>query len=140
MRIAKATEQDLYTTQDFLQTLDSLLDSRAFFSKEESWQDWDDDSKDKIKILKIRKELAADMETLEEYVDNEILLFHFIKFKFRQCEFNWRRVVSGACVLIDNCCSPEEDHLAYHPYINRCMNGQMLGADSNEFEMEEDDQ
>ncbi len=139
MKVAKASKEDFETTRDFLQIMDDLFDSRGCFCKEEDWLDWDDDNPDKIRLLEIRKEVAEETGYSEDDVDNDLILFNFIKEKFRTCEFNWRRVLWAGDVLIFNACDPHKDHLAYHPYINRCMSGEMLGADSNEFEMEEDE-
>lgn len=128
MKIAKASKEDIQTTVDFMSAMDNLFDSRGCSSKEKEWKEfWDDEDPDKIALLKIQKELAEELECEEDSVDNDLILFRFIKSKFRRCEFNWRRVVWASDVLIDNCCDPTEDYLKFHPFIDRAMDSSMLG-------------
>lgn len=126
MKIAKASKEDIHTTLDFMSAMDNLFDSRGS-SKEEEWKKfWDDEDPDKIALLKIQKELAEELDCDEESIDNDLILFRFIKSKFRRCEFNWRRVVFASDVLIDNVCDPTEDYLKYHPFIERATDESML--------------
>lgn len=127
MKIAKASEEDFEKVYNLLRPMDEIFNSR--WNNEEEWTDWDDENPDKIELLSIRKEIAEEEDFLnEEYVDNRLVLFEFIKRRMRLCACgNWERVVTAADALIYSCCDPQEDSLAWRPEIERAMENIMLG-------------
>lgn len=127
IRLAKADQEDFEKTRVFLQCCESLFDNRWACSSDEQWQDWDDEDEDKIAILKLRKQLARDEDCDEDEIDNRILLFEFVKYKYRGCDCNWRRVIMAADVLIYNACDPMQDTVEWHPFIERALEDAILG-------------
>ena len=43
------------------------------------------------------------------------------RFKPDGVDVAWRRVVFGCDILIDNCCNPDEGHLAFKPEIRKLL-------------------
>lgn len=100
--LAIATEEDLDKTRGFLQVLDQLFDSRWFSSHESQWEDWDDEDENKQHLLRVRKQLAWEEDCDEDEIDNKLILFEFIKQKYKECDCHWGRSIMNAQVLIDN--------------------------------------
>ena len=127
MRIAKATPEDFQAVRDLLQTMDALFDNR-YFSLESDWLNWSDDDADKQELLDIRAELARSEHEDEEYVDNRLILYEFIKRRFKLANRgSWQRVVIAAEALIGAFCDPHEDCLAWSPELARASANMMLG-------------
>lgn len=127
LRLARFDEKDYDKTLSFLQIMEQLFDNRWACSHDGQWEEWDDDDEDKRKLLSIRKELAAEEGYSEEDVDNRLVLFEFIKQKYRGIDCHWRRVLMAAEVLADNVCDPLQDTVEYHPYIERALEDSILG-------------
>lgn len=127
IRLAKADDEDFATTREFLQCCDNLFENRWACCSDEQWQDWNDEDEDKKEILQLRRQLALYEDCDEDEIDNRILLFEFIKQKYRTCECNWRRVVMAADVLIKNACDPMQDTVEWHPFIERILDDAILG-------------
>lgn len=120
MRMAKADEEDFESTNTFLHACENLWASRRAYSlhnNETGWVDWDDDDKDKIELLEIRENLAKQDGCDELDVDSRLVIYEFIKRKYRQCDNNWARVTLAARILIDSVCDPQKDYLDYSPYL-----------------------
>lgn len=118
LRVGKADKEDIELTRDFLKACDMFWDNRTRYSCrdiETEWLEWDDEDDDKQELLRIRKGLSEDEGCDEEDVDNRLIIFEFIKRKYKRADCNWMRVVLAADLLIDNVCDPTEDHLAFHP-------------------------
>jgi hypothetical protein len=115
MTMAKADRNDLQTTLDFFNACELALESGKWSLRcpEDKWEDLDEDDEDRILIKKIKKSLVEEQGT--EYIDSRILMYEFLKEKFAAASCNWRRVVWGADILIENVCDPMEDHLAFFP-------------------------
>lgn len=115
--MAKAGEEDLQTTKDFMNACEMALEGAKFsmMSPEENWMELDDEEEDKQEILRIRKRIAKEERISEDAVDNRILMYEFLQGKFQAASCNWRRVVWGADILIENVCDPTEDHIAFYP-------------------------
>lgn len=131
MKVAKATKEDFEKTLSFLQSMESMFDSRNRYSlrdDETEWQSWDDEDEDKIELLKIRKEIIDEYGFDEEdKITNKLTLLEFIKNKYKSSDLHWNRVYWAAEVLIDNCCDPNAKTLEWHPFISRAMDNSMLG-------------
>ena len=125
MKIAKASKNDIETTNRFLSVIDNLFDSRDW-RQVNDWREWDDSDPDKKRLLQIEKDITADWCYNEDTLNN-LILFQFIKEKFRECEFNWRRVVWASDALIATVCDPNKDYLDWHPYLARAMEHSILG-------------
>lgn len=121
MRLAKADKEDLETTLNFFQACETGLEKGKFSlcSAEDQWEDLDDDDPDKIRILKIRKDLAVELGQNEKYIDNRIVMYEFLQEKFMSCCCNWRRVIWAADALIHAFCDPTLDYLASAPGIEQ---------------------
>lgn len=120
IRVGKASPKDIEITNDFLHACEQFWDNRRRYSLsdlESEWEDWDDEDEDKIALLKIRKELAQELGYSECDVDNRLIVYEFLKQKYKKADNRWGRVVMAADVLIDNCCDPTETHLAFYPGI-----------------------
>lgn len=127
LTVAKATPEDIDCTNNFLSALDNLFDNRFFNGGEDHWDEWDDEDTDKIMLLKIRKDLSIELSCDEDEVDNRIVLFEFIKDRFKDCEYSWRRVLFNTQVLIDSCTDPFSDVLEHDAFTYRAINNSMLG-------------
>ena len=85
MKVAKADEKEFDKVYDFINVMDELFDSR-FFSHEEEWRNWDDDDEDKKLLLEIEEEIKeTDGEDVWGDVDNRLVLYEFIKRKWKIC-------------------------------------------------------
>ena len=126
LTIAKASKEDFEKVYNLLQPMEELFNSH--WSNEEEWTEWDDDDKDKMELLAIRKEIAEEEHYYEEDVDNRLVLFEFIKRRMQLCGCsNWQRVVIAAECLIDTFCDPQESSLVWRPDLERAMDYTMLG-------------
>jgi hypothetical protein len=120
MRMAKADQEDFEKTRKFLQSCESLWDNRnrySFRCLEDEWEDWDDGDEDKIEMLKIRKDLSIEEGQSESEVDNRLIVYEFIKRRYKECDCHWNRVVMGGQILIEQVCDPQKDYLDYSPYL-----------------------
>lgn len=118
LRVAKADEEDIKSTREFLQACELFWDSRpaySFVSKEDQWLSWENDDPEKMELLKIRKRISEEDGVDEEDVDNRLVLFEFIKRRYKKADSSWGRVIMAADCLIDNCCDPMQSHLAFYP-------------------------
>lgn len=123
MKVAKADKEEFDKVYNFINVMDSLFDSR-FWSHEEEWRDWSDDDPDKQLLLKIEAEVKeSDGECVLEGVDNRLILYYFIKMKWREANYcgSFQRIVTDAEVLIDNVCDPDIDYLEYKPEIKEAI-------------------
>lgn len=128
MRIAKATPEDFQAVRDLLQPMGELFDTRYGFLCDEDWKYWDEDGVDKQELLEIRAELARSEHEDEEHVDNRLILYEFIKRRFKRANRgSWQRVVIAADALIGAFCDPHEDCLALRPELERAAENIMLG-------------
>lgn len=122
MRVAKATSEDFEKTRSFLQACENIWDNRSNYSirvEENEWQSWDDEDEDKILILKLRKEIADDEGCDVVEVDNRILMYEFIRRKYKKADCHWNRVIMAADILIDTCCDPQLTYLEWSPYYEQ---------------------
>jgi len=122
MRMAKADNDDFETTHNFLQACEMFWDNRNRYSLKETeceWHELDDDDEDKIELIRIRRMLADEEGVSEKRIDNRLVIYEFIKRKYKQCDCNWRRVTFGAQILIDSVCDPQKDYLDYSPYLEQ---------------------
>lgn len=65
-----------------------------------------------------------DGETVWDGVDNRLILYEFIKRKWRKANYcgSFGRIVMDAEVLIDNACDPNLDYLEFKPEIMEAIN------------------
>lgn len=126
MKVAKADDNDFERVYNFLNPLQSLFGNK--WSDEDSWSEWDDDDPDKLELLKIRQEVADEEGYTLEDVDNRLVLFEFIKRRYKKADCgSWQRVVMAAECLIASVCDPHKDYLDWHPYLYRATDNSMLG-------------
>lgn len=125
MKVGKASPEEFDMVTGFINVMEDLFGGRSFFSQEESWREWDDDDEDKKLLLEIEKEVKEeDGETVWDGVDNRLILYEFIKRKWRKvnCCGSFGRIVMDAEVLIDNACDPNLDYLEFKPEIMEAIN------------------
>lgn len=124
LKMAKADPEEFERTMSFVRVMDSLFDSRSFFSSEEDWREWDDDDEDKKMLLAIEEEVKeTDGTSWDGKADNRIILYEFVKRKWKQANFSgsFGRIIMDADVLIANCCDPNLDYLEFKPEIIAAM-------------------
>lgn len=125
MKVGKASPEEFDMVTGFINVMEDLFGGRSFFSQEESWREWDDDDEDKKLLLEIEKEVKEeDGETVWDGVDNRLILYEFIKRKWRKANYcgSFGRIVMDAEVLIDNACDPDLDYLEFKPEIMEAIN------------------
>ena len=115
MKVAKASNEDLKSTELFLMAAELALDGEkfSFNSPEDKWEDLDEDDEDFILIQKIKKEQYDE----DGFSDNRIIMYEFLRRKFAAASCDWRRVYWAADLLIDNFCDPTDNCLAPYPGI-----------------------
>lgn len=124
LKMAKADPEEFERVMSFVRVMEALFESRSFFSNEEDWREWDDDDEDKKMLLAIEKEVKEEDGTdLNGDADNRLILYEFIKRKWRQANFSgsFGRIIMDADVLIENCCDPNLDYLEFKPEIIAAM-------------------
>lgn len=121
LKMAKADPEEFDRVRSFFRPLEELFDGRGFFSNEEDWRKWGDDDEDKKLLLEIENELK---ESEGEPVDNRLILYEFIKNRFRHANYygSIGRIIMDAEVLIDNCCDPNLDYLEFKPELMNAAN------------------
>lgn len=125
MKVGKASPEEFDMVTGFINVMEDLFGGRSFFSQEESWREWDDDDEDKKLLLEIEKEVKEeDGETVWDGVDNRLILYEFIKRKWRKANYcgSFGRIVMDAEVLIGNACDPNLDYLEFKPEIMEAIN------------------
>ncbi len=118
MKIAKATDQDFKVTREFLQACETIWDTRngyGMYSEVDTWEQWDDDDPDKIEIMRLRKIYCREESKAPSEVDMRIILWEFLRLKYKAADAHWNRIVIAADTLIEHVCDPLADHLAFYP-------------------------
>ncbi|MCR4854457.1 MAG: hypothetical protein K5893_12805 [Prevotella sp.] len=124
LKMAKADPEEFERVMSFVRVMEALFESRSFFSNEEDWREWEDDDEDKKMLLAIEKEVKEEDGTdWNGDADNRLILYEFIKRKWRQANFSgsFGRIIIDAEVLIDNACDPDLDYLEFKPEIKAAM-------------------
>lgn len=124
LKMAKADPEEFERVMSFVRVMEALFESRSFFSNEEDWRDWPDDDEDKKTLLAIEEEVKeSDGTDWNGNADNRIILYEFIKRKWRQANFSgsFNRIIMDAHVLIENACDPDLDYLEFKPEIKAAM-------------------
>ena len=118
MRIAKPTENDFINIKSFLSAAEQIWERKwTFCESQDKWEDWDDDDEDKIEILKIKSQIAKEERLSIDDIDNRIVMYEFLKIKYREADYSWRRVVWGGEIVIDAACDPTLDYCDFMPGI-----------------------
>lgn len=119
MRMAKADQEDFETTLKFLQAAEMIWNKRPFEWNEpaEEWESWDADDEDKCELLRIRAKIAKEDRISESDIDYRVIMYEFIRRKYKSCNCNWARVYWAAQILVPEVCDPQIDYLDYSPYL-----------------------
>lgn len=119
MRMAKADEKDFETTLKFLQACEMMWSKRPyeFHEPAEEWESWNDDDEDKGDLVMLQKRIAKEEGISETDVDYRIVVYEFIRRKYKACDCNWARVYWAAQILIPEVCDHQKDYLDYTPYL-----------------------
>ena len=113
MVMAKADKKDISELSEFFTTWE-LLESENWHLEED---DWDEEEWAKLKEWQI-----GGFKNEYQYEKNiNQLRTRFFETWFQRIDYRWRRVVIGADLLIDQCCDPNLDHLAWKPEIIQLM-------------------
>lgn len=117
MRMAKPDEKQFDDTRAFLNAAESFWENRrySFNSGEDDWKELDDEDDTKIQMLKIQKELAKDEDCDITEVDNRLVVYEFLKSKYRQCDYCWGRVLMAGEIAINSACDPTLNYLDFLP-------------------------
>lgn len=110
----KMEPDEIQAAHDFANAAEIMLE-RGKFSMEsayENWHSFDDDDKDKIEILALRKRLAKEEDTDEEDIDERILAYEYLRRKY---SYRTKVAIMTAEILIDNACDPTKSYLDFHP-------------------------
>ena len=128
MRVAKATNDDIDRTREFLQFMEALFDSRTFRICGEGWENIFDEDSHECRLLKYNRQKIADGKGCHpSEVDDRLVIYESIKEMYRRCDLSWNRVITATDVLIDNVCDPSVKYLEYHPFIDRAMDNGFFG-------------
>lgn len=116
MKMAKADKEDFKALREFLNACDNVLEREKWSlrSPEDNWKGWDEEDEDRKLIERIRFNESRESGRDEEDIDPRILMYEFLQYKFKNA-YRWQRVYWAADILIDNCCDPTEDCLAFYP-------------------------
>ena len=117
--MAMPSEEDFDNTRSFLQAVESFWFKRgySFNNPEEEWQDLDDDDEDKVELLKIQKDLAKCEGCSTNEVDNRLVIYEFLKRKYKKADCSWGRALMAGQIAIESACDPTLTYLDYHPGI-----------------------
>lgn len=126
LKMAKANLEEFERTMKFVNIMEALFEPHHYslIDSETSWRDWDDDDEDKQLLLEIEKEvLEEDGDCWDGRPDNRIVLFEFIKRKWKESNYSgsFGRIIMDAEVLIDNACDPDLDYLEWKPEIKEAL-------------------
>jgi hypothetical protein len=116
MRMAKASPDDLDALRKFLNMVELTMERQkfSFESPVDTWLTLDDDDEDRIRMMRIRKDLAEDMGRDEDDVDNRIVIYEYLQELFRPAS-GWNRVVMGMDILVETVCDPQKNYLDFAP-------------------------
>lgn len=116
MKVAKPTDKMISGVNDFVHACENVLEQEKFSMRSpyEKWEEWDDEDEDKILIKKIRKAVAEEEGIDEDRVDGRILAYEFLRRKYNN---RLSHITMTAHILLDNCCDPMDDCLAFHPSL-----------------------
>lgn len=118
MKIAKPSLDDLDKTKQFLRSCESIWDSRSKYNlsvEEEDWKSWDDEYEDKKLILQLQRQIAGDEGCDLDEVDNRILMYEFIRHRYKQADTHWGRVIMSSESFLEYVQDPQDDCLAFAP-------------------------
>lgn len=117
MKIHKLEPKDFKVITEFIQACEAMLERGKFSLKSpyEEWREWDDDDKDKQKLLKIENYISKN-EDMED-VDGRIIAYEYLLSKYTHL---LTLLNITADVLIDNCCDPMENSLEFLPSLTMC--------------------
>lgn len=126
MRVAKPTEKDFQTTNDFLLFMEMLFDTRMFHQF--NWKrDFDKNDIEHKILTRCEKELSEEFDCNPEDLDERVVLFEAIKRMYQRCDTHWRRALLSGEILIENVCDQDADYLKLHPFTERVINDNCLG-------------
>ena len=116
LTVHKLDSEEVNSIRGFIQASELMLESDKYsrFSPFDKYEDLDDEDEDKIKIEGIRKRIAKEEDIRPQDVDGRIVAYEYLKFKYTH---RLPVVLLNATILIDNCCDPLLDYLAYRPSL-----------------------
>ena len=127
IKIGKATPEDFELVLGVLRPLDAMFNCRWGYGCD-VWLDWDEDDPDYEELVAIRRRVAREEHVDEDDVDNRLVVAEFVASRMRAAGAgSWERVVLNCQALIDTFCDPADSCLSWHPFLERCVEDQMLG-------------
>ena len=111
VRIAKASESDIKSTEMLLELLEQI-----FFS---------DDFKNKPIYKKICSEMGYPDGVTIEY--NDSVRLECIRRYFNNCSGRWIKVINTTDIMIEQICSKEVGYIELNPFLKRASNNTILG-------------
>jgi hypothetical protein len=118
--MAKASREDLDAMYKFMQMAELTMEHRrfGFSSPEEEWLHLDDEDGDKVRMTRIRKDIADELGYNEEDVDSRLVIYEYLK-ELYEAASGWGRVVMGMDILLEHACDPQKDYLDYAPGLQQ---------------------
>ena len=117
MKIAKPTPKMFEAVREFIDACEGVLERQkwSLTSPEDEWESgWDEDNEDRIELMAIKENIAQESGCDISDVDNRAVCYEWLKRKY--CN-RLSHISMTADVLLDNCCDPTDDCLAFYPGI-----------------------
>lgn len=117
MYIAKADDKDFELAREFKHACEGIWGRNYSLRADHNcWEDdWDNEDEDYLYLMSIKKRMAKEEGIDIEEVDNRIVIYEWLRKKFKAAEGSMGRVVMAADCLITSVCDPMQDILAFHP-------------------------
>ena len=126
--MTKASAEDIEKTRNFLHFMETLFDTRSYRLGNRDWENAFSEDSEEYGILKRNQKEIAEMDGCNpDGVDDRLVIYEAIKELYKRCDCRWGRVVWAASILIDNCCDPSKDYLAWHPVFERAIENGYFG-------------
>lgn len=112
VRIAKATEQDIVATENFMEAFESLFDYVE------------------VKKTDLYKKVCLEMNIDPGCVSGmefDSIRLEIARRIFKHCAGRWIRVTNTAAVMVDQICSNDVSYIELNPFLKRSVEGEIMG-------------
>lgn len=116
MKVAKPSQQMFDSVAKFKEACELCIDKStySFTPPESQWKELDEDDPERQEMELIRSLIASEEGISVKSVDDRIVCYEYLKRKYATRLWH---IILTAEVLVDNCCDPTEDSLAFRPDI-----------------------
>ena len=114
MKVAKPDQEMFDSVTKFKEACELCIDkpTHSFTAPESQWKKLAEDDPERQEIELIRSRIASEEGISEKSVDDRILCYEYLKRKYARRLWH---IIFTAEVLVDNCCDPTDDCLAFRP-------------------------